>query len=161
MDEQTVDADKTLADRVIDHLTQAILSGELQPGTRISEPKLAKQLGVSRGPLREATRRLQERMLLTHTPRQGVRVVELSREVLHEVCTIREALEGVAAREAAMNITDEEAIELTEVIERHRRLLESTDTEACHKRTLIPFKRAKVTGNRLKARILRAITSAG
>lgn len=127
MDEQTEDADKSLADRVIDHLTQAILSGELQPGTRISEPKLAKQLGVSRGPLREATRRLQERMLLTHTPRQGVRVVQLSREVLHEVCTIREALEGVAAREAAMNITDEEAIELTDVIERHRRLLESTD----------------------------------
>src|SRR3546814_15489963 len=66
-------------------------------------------------------------MLVTHTPRQGVRVVELSREVLHEVCTIREALEGIAAREAAINITDEEAIELTGVIERHRRLLESTD----------------------------------
>src|SRR3546814_14196464 len=85
---------------------------------------LAKQLGVSRGPLREATRRLQERMLVTHTPRQGVRVVELSREVLHEVCTIREALEGIAAREAAINITDEEAIELTGVLERHRRLLD-------------------------------------
>src|SRR3546814_4506505 len=109
-----------------DLLTQAIISGELRPGTRISEPKLAKQLGVSRGPLREATRRLQERMLVTHTPRQGVRVVELSREVLHEVCTIREALEGIAAREAAINITDEEAIELTGAIERHRRLLEST-----------------------------------
>src|SRR3546814_10683479 len=104
-----------------------MIAGELRPGTRISEPKRAKQLGVSRGPLREATRRLQERMLVTHTPRQGVRVVELSREVLHEVCTIREALEGIAAREAAINITDEEAIELTGVIERHRRLLESTD----------------------------------
>src|SRR3546814_10726391 len=66
-------------------------------------------------------------MLVTHTPRQGVRVVELSREVLHEVCTIREALEGIAAREAAINITDEEAIELTGVIERHRRLLRSAE----------------------------------
>src|SRR3546814_6284451 len=93
MDEQIAEANQSLADRVVEHLTQAIISGELRPGARISEPKLAKQLGVSRGPLREATRRLQERMLVTHTPRQGVRVVELSREVLHEVCTIREALE--------------------------------------------------------------------
>ena len=127
MDEQIAEVDQTLADRVVAHLTQAIISGELPPGAHISEPKLAKQLGISRGPLREATRRLQERMLVTHTPRQGVRVIELSRAVLHEVCTIREALEGIAAREAAMNITEEEAVELTGVIERHRHLLESTD----------------------------------
>jgi DNA-binding GntR family transcriptional regulator len=127
MDEEIAEADQTLADRVVAHLTQAIVSGELRPGSHISEPKLAKQLGVSRGPLREATRRLQERMLVTHTPRQGVRVIELSREVLHEVCTIREALEGVAAREAATNITAEEAVELTGLIERHRLLLESAD----------------------------------
>ena len=126
-DEQTANSDQTLADRVVDHLTHAIISGELSPGSRISEPKLAKQLGVSRGPLREATRRLQERMLVTHTPRQGVRVIELSQETLQEVCAIREALEGVAAREAARNITAQEADELTALIERHRRLLESTD----------------------------------
>ena len=81
MDEQIADANQTLADRVVAHLTQAIISGELQPGARISEPKLAKQLGVSRGPLREATRRLQERMLVTHTPHQGVRV-EIGMEVI-------------------------------------------------------------------------------
>src|SRR3546814_12435604 len=73
-------------------------------------------------------RSLQERMLVTHTPRQGVRVVELSREVLHEVCTIREALEGIAARDTAINITDEEAVQLTVVIERPPRLLQATGT---------------------------------
>jgi DNA-binding GntR family transcriptional regulator len=127
IDEQIAEGDQTLADRVVAHLTHAIISGELRPGSHISEPKLAKQLGVSRGPLREATRRLQERMLVTHTPRQGVRVIELTPETVREVCTIREALEGIAAREAARNITPEEADELTALIDRHRRLLESTD----------------------------------
>jgi len=127
IEEQIAESDQTLADQVVAHLTQAIISGELRPGARISEPKLAKQLGVSRGPLREATRRLQERMLVTHTPRQGVRVVELTLETLQEVCTIREALEGIAAREAARNITAEQCVELTELIERHKRLLETTD----------------------------------
>src|SRR3546814_17847504 len=79
MDEQTPEADQTLADRVVAHLTQAIIPGELRPGTRISEPKLAKQLGVSRGPLREAPRRLGARKLGTHTPRQGSRDAGLAR----------------------------------------------------------------------------------
>src|SRR3546814_12003494 len=62
MDEQTPEADQTLADRVVAHLTQAIISGELRPGTRISEPKRAKHHGISRGPLSAATRSLPDRL---------------------------------------------------------------------------------------------------
>src|SRR3546814_20910662 len=62
MDEQTPEADQTLADRVVAHLTQAIISGELRPGTRLSEPKLDTQTRVTRGPPRKSTRRQQKPM---------------------------------------------------------------------------------------------------
>ena len=121
------DKDTTLAGRLVDQLTEAILSGELEPGAHISEPKLAKQLGVSRGPLREATRRLEERMLVTHTPRQGVRVATLSQSVMAELFTIREAIEGMAAREAARNLSDAQADELRRLIARHEETLARTE----------------------------------
>ena len=52
-------------------LNEAILGGELAPGSKISEPLLAKRYGVSRGPLREALHRLQERRLITRSANQG------------------------------------------------------------------------------------------
>jgi DNA-binding GntR family transcriptional regulator len=121
------EGDETLADRVAEHLTRAILSGALATGARVSEPKLANQLGVSRGPLREALRRLQERMLLSHTPRQGVRVIVPTPGLLVEVFAIREALEGLAAREAARHATDAEAVDLQAMITRHERMLAGTE----------------------------------
>src|SRR3546814_19549199 len=74
MDEQIAEADQSLADRVVEHLTQAIISGEMRPGARISEPTLAKQLGSSRGPLPAATRRPPERILRPDEGRGGTEV---------------------------------------------------------------------------------------
>jgi DNA-binding GntR family transcriptional regulator len=98
----------TLAEQVFRRLSAAILAGELAPGAKISEPALAKQYGVSRGPLREALHRLQERKLITRSPNQGPRVVKPSAAVLAELFMVREALEGMAARLAATNATDAE-----------------------------------------------------
>jgi DNA-binding GntR family transcriptional regulator len=98
----------TLAEQVFRRLSAAILAGELAPGAKISEPALAKQYGVSRGPLREALHRLQERKLITRSPNQGPRVVKPSAQVLAELFVVREALEGMAARLAAINATDPE-----------------------------------------------------
>ena len=98
----------TLAEQVFRRLSAAILSGELAPGAKISEPALAKQYGVSRGPLREALHRLQERKLITRSPNQGPRVVKPSAAVLAELFMVREALEGMAARLAATNASDAE-----------------------------------------------------
>jgi DNA-binding GntR family transcriptional regulator len=98
----------TLAEQVFRRLRAAILAGELAPGAKISEPALAKQYGVSRGPLREALHRLQERKLITRSPNQGPRVVKPSAQVLAELFLVREALEGMAARLAATNATDAE-----------------------------------------------------
>lgn len=115
----TETAEHTLADRVFQQVTDAILGGELPPGAKISEPELARRFGVSRGPLREAIRRLQERRLVTRQPHLGARVVELSPEALSEIFIVREALEGMAAREAARRITDAEITRLRTMLKAH------------------------------------------
>src|ERR1700722_2070314 len=102
----------TLAEQVFCRLSAAILAGELAPGAKISEPALAKQYGVSRGPLREALHRLQERKLITRSPNQGPRVVKPSAAVLAELFVVREDLEGMAARLAATHATDAEIARL-------------------------------------------------
>jgi DNA-binding GntR family transcriptional regulator len=110
---------RTLADRALDGIETAIIKGDLAPGTRISEVLLAKTLGISRGPVREAIRRLEGRGLLERVPHVGARVVTLSIDDLLEVFDIREALEGMACRLAAERMTDEELTALEEVLERH------------------------------------------
>ena len=67
---------QSLVDVVAERIEAAILSGTLAPGSRISEQALAASLGVSRGPLREAIRRLEGRKLLERTPNIGVRVAQ-------------------------------------------------------------------------------------
>jgi DNA-binding GntR family transcriptional regulator len=101
--------ERTLAEQLFRQISEAIIKGEFPAGSKISEPALAEQYGVSRGPLREALYRLQERRLITRIPHVGARVATLSKGVLEEIFIAREALEGMAAREAARNRTDEEA----------------------------------------------------
>lgn len=98
----------SMVDQVMERLEAAIISGELKGGSRISEHALATSLGISRGPLREALRRLEGRRLIERVPRIGARVVQLQSRDLEEVLTIREALEALACRLAATNITDAE-----------------------------------------------------
>lgn len=112
---------ETIAHRVFYQLSEAILSGELPPGSKIREPELARKLGISRGPLREAIRRLQERKLVTSSPRLGARVVVLTPALLREIFIVREALEGIAAREAAKTITDEEIANLRALLKAHEK----------------------------------------
>lgn len=83
------------------HLRDAILQGTLLPGTRISEPNLAEQLGVSRTPVREALQRLSQEGLVELTPAKGARVRVLSAGEVREVYEVRAMLEGEAARLAA------------------------------------------------------------
>jgi len=97
-----------LTDHVVEKLEQLILGGHYQPGAKLREQSLAEELGVSRGPLREAIRTLEGRKLLERTPRSGVQVVGLSIDDLAQILVTREALEGMAARQAADNMTTAE-----------------------------------------------------
>lgn len=110
---------QSLVDVVAERIEAAIISGTLEPGSRLSEQALAASLGVSRGPLREAIRRLEGRKLLQRTPNIGVRVAALSMKDLNEILQVREALEGLAAGLAAKNMTDAEIAALKGLLEKH------------------------------------------
>lgn len=110
---------RSLVDVVTERLEEAIITGEFAPGERIREQVVAATLGVSRGPLREAIRRLEGRRLLTRTTNLGVRVAELSPERLDDLLTVREALEGMACRLAATHLSDEQIAGLGRLIETH------------------------------------------
>ena len=110
---------QSLVDVVTQRLEAAIISGALEPGSRLSEQALALSLGVSRGPLREAIRRLEGRGLLERTPNIGVRVAALSLQDLNEVLQIREVLEGTAAALAAVNMSDADIAALGRLLEAH------------------------------------------
>lgn len=118
---------RTLGDRVYLQLVEAITKGALPQGSKIREHELAARFGVSRGPLREAIRRLEERRLVTRTAHVGARVMELSREGLIELFTVREALEGMAARLAAERMTDGERADLLGLLDAHDRAIGDGD----------------------------------
>lgn len=80
---------------------KGFLGGRYRPGEKLREQLLADELGVSRAPLREAIRNLEGRRLLERTPRSWVQVVALSADTLAQILSTREALEGMAARQAA------------------------------------------------------------
>jgi len=110
---------RSLVDVLVERIEAAIISGDLQPGSKVREQTLATSLGVSRGPLREAIRRLEGRKLLQRTPNIGVSVAALSPADLYEVLQLREVLEGLACRLAAEQMTDEELESLSELLEQH------------------------------------------
>ena len=85
---------RSLVDVLVERIEAAIISGDLQPGSKVREQTLATSLGVSRGPLREAIRRLEGRKLLQRTPNIGVSVAALSPGDLYEVLQLREVWRG-------------------------------------------------------------------
>ncbi|MCA1773947.1 MAG: GntR family transcriptional regulator [Halomonas sp.] len=110
---------RTLAERVFQQLQDAIVRGELAPGSKITEPGLSKTYGISRGPLREAMRRLEAHRLIERVPHVGARVVKLSMKELIELFDVREALESMAARLAAEHMSADEIQGLRDVLALH------------------------------------------
>ena len=117
--EAEIEAPMTLAEQLFHQLTEAILQGELPLGSKISEPVLALKYGVSRGPLREALHRLQERNLIVRSANHGARVVETTPQMLNSIFGVREVLEALAAREAARLMSDADIAALAEGVRRH------------------------------------------
>ena len=123
-------APSTLADSLLEQIRKAVVEGEIAPGAKISEPELARRFGVSRGPLREAISRLEAGGLVTRRPNVGARVITLSAQGLIEIYELREALEGMAARLAAENMSDEEVQAMRDLLEIHQANVEEKDGQA-------------------------------
>jgi DNA-binding GntR family transcriptional regulator len=140
-------------------LREAILLGRLRPGERVVEAETARQMGISRGPIREAVRQLEQEHMVEYHPRRGVVVARLTREAVQDTYVVRAELDGFAARLSALRITDEQLAQLDGLIAAMRRqATEGDSARLLH--TDVEFHRCICTaaGNRV---LLRAWSSLG
>ena len=93
-------------------IREAIIDGRLEPGRRLKEEELARELGISRTPVREALLMLQAEGLVVATPNRGAMVLVHTPEDLDDLYQLRALLEGYAARRAAMRISEDQVEEL-------------------------------------------------
>ena len=102
-----------LRDVVFHTLGEAILKGDLRPGERLMELQLASKLGVSRTPIREAIRMLEQEGLAVTIPRKGAEVAKMTEKDMEDVLQIREALDELAVQVACDKMTAQQLKELT------------------------------------------------
>lgn len=123
------DSSSSLRGKVFIQLENAILNGKYKSGDSLIETKLSEELGVSRTPIREAIRQLELEGLVQTIPNKGAIVTGLSPKDIDDIYTIRLAIEGIAARWAAENITEEELKELKHSLELEEFYTEKNDLE--------------------------------
>lgn len=118
----------SLADQVFEHLEINILSGKYSKGETLTESKLSVELGVSRTPIREALRRLEQEHLIEEAPK-GVVVVGITEKDLDDIFAIRLKLEGHVAAMAAKNHTEDELAIVREALEFQEFYLDKNDPD--------------------------------
>ena len=122
-----MDAYLPLRDVVFNTLREAILRGDLVPGERLMELQLAAKLGVSRTPIREAIRMLEQEGLAITIPRKGAIVAGMTEKDMQDVLEIREALEELSVQVACDKITAEEIAKLHRNMKNFEQSLKSGD----------------------------------
>ncbi len=118
-----------LRDVVFKTLREAILRGDLKPGERLMELQLAAKLGVSRTPIREAIRMLQQEGLAVTIPRRGAEVAAMTEKDMEDVLQVREALEILAVQLASEKITEEQIAELEERLKAFEQAVETAEVK--------------------------------
>jgi len=107
----------TQASQAYLELKQRIVSGEFGPEDRLREVELSERLGMSRTPVREALKRLEDEGLLTHQPRKGLMITTLDQQSITQLYSLREILEGGAARFAAKHADDVEIANMRAILD--------------------------------------------
>ncbi|MDZ7667153.1 MAG: GntR family transcriptional regulator [Desulfotignum sp.] len=119
---------KSLGEDVYDHLKQAIIDQDIEPGARLVENRIARMLGISRTPLREALHKLEREDWIEKMPAGGFKVMTLSREDIEETFGIRAVLEAYAARLAAEKHRSSDLAPLEKVMKKFQDCLEKNRT---------------------------------
>lgn len=119
-----------LAETVAAHIRARIAEGRLGPGDRINEVEIAQEMGVSRGPVREAVRRFASAGLVVSEPNLGARVVTLDAAATRSLYEVREALESLAARLAATRMSAAEKRALLAMLDAHEAAMAAQDSDA-------------------------------
>ena len=123
-EEESIDLDNargvTLSEQAYAYIVEALESGAMAPGTRLREIDLAKEIGLSRTPIREALNRLLSEGLVENDPKRGLIITELDQNMVGELYEMRRVLEGTAAALAARHATDVEIEVLRQIAERDK-----------------------------------------
>jgi len=112
-------SDGTLADKAFEWLEEAIIKGELAAGSKLDEASLAAAFCISRGPVRDAIRRLEGKKLVERIAHSGVTVVQTTPQDLDELLSMREVLEGLACRLATQRISEDALKRLENLLTSH------------------------------------------
>ena len=123
----------TLREKILENIRDAIISGSLKAGSRVSEPELAERYGISRTPIREAFRQLESEGYLTVIPRRGAVVSEFNQKDVEEFYAIKSILEGYAARRACAKLTEKELSRLEAINNRLSELADHKDIKTFFK----------------------------
>ncbi len=120
---------RPLRSLVRDELRTLVITGELAPGTRLVEDRLAETLGVSRNPVREALQALAGEGFVEISPRRGAVVASVTRQQAEDLFDVRTSLEALAARLAARRAGPEGAARLRDVLEQAREATEAGELD--------------------------------
>lgn len=120
------------ADQVFEELRRQVLSLELPPGTKLSEVEVAKAMGVSRQPVRDAFYRLSKLGFLLIRPQRATTVTLISSAAVMQARFIRTAIELETVREAASRVTDADLAALEDVLTRQKRAVDADDHPLFH-----------------------------
>ena len=120
----------TLPMQVLNKLMDWIMDGKLKMGEKLNTEELARQLGVSRMPIREALKSLEKMGLAESIPYVGVKLVSLEQEDVLQIYLMRQLLEPLAAGEACKKITEEQIHELEEIHKEYSPIVEADEIDA-------------------------------
>lgn len=150
----------SLASAAQQEIEQLILSGQLLPGTKLTEAWLSERLGISRGPIREAFRRLEEGGLVRQEKNRGVFVREIPVEEAVEIYDLRAVMDELIGRRLAASITPEQLRQARALADQMEQAARRTDADAYHQLNL-QFHDALVdfTGNRKLAAVYRKLVN--
>jgi len=133
--ERTLDTKKgefrtaLISDQVYALIRRGIVNQELSPGDRVVESDIARRLGVSQAPVREAVKRLAHEGLLNHIPRRGNFVTSISKEESEQAKQVRVPLERLAGRLAAQRIDEAGLARLDTIVDRMRLAVDADDID--------------------------------
>jgi len=119
-----------LTEKVTIFLSEMIIEGRLKPGEHLTEIQLSKRFGISRSPIREALRILEQKGFVVNIPRKGNYVRTVTKNDISEVFSVRAVLEGFAARLSTSNLNQEDFDKLEFLVERMTEAAKKNDFKA-------------------------------
>jgi DNA-binding GntR family transcriptional regulator len=150
-----IEEPKLLSEDIAESIKTAIIKGKFRPGEKISEGELAESMGISRTPLREAFRKLENEGFIEIIPRKGAVVTQIDPDETYDLYEIKSTLEGLAARLACVNMQKKDLDKLETINRELRELIDKNDLEAFYKaHTKFHEGFVKLSGNRRLIQII-------